>query len=249
MSGTAPVAVVTGSASGIGAATVRRLVRDGFTVVGCDVDDEAGAAIAEQHGTTFRHLDVGDASAWRDLADQLARDRAPLTRAVLNAGTLTSVEPLPFLDVTVERYQRVRAVNLDGVVVGLHTLAPLMADRGGGAIVATASLAGLGPYAEDPIYAATKHAVVGLVRSVAPQLAAAGVRVHAICPGGVDTGLLPADRKAEIVAAGRPMLAPDEVADAVAALLEHDGHGLVHTIVHGRGSEQYVFRGVPGPRD
>ena len=106
----------------------------------------------------------------------------------------------------------------------------------------------MGPYDADPIYAATKHGIVGLVRSAAPQLAAIGVRLHAICPGGVDTGLLPSDRKAAISAAGRPMLTPDEVADAIVALLESEEHGLVHTIVHGRGSQPYSFRGVPGPR-
>jgi NAD(P)-dependent dehydrogenase (short-subunit alcohol dehydrogenase family) len=150
--------------------------------------------------------------------------------------------------VPLERLARVRAVNLDGVLLGVRVLAPTMAASGGGAIVATASLAGLGPYADDPMYAATKHGIVGFVRSVAPQLAARGVRLHAICPGGVDTGLLGPDRKARIVEAGRPMLDPAEVADAVAALLERDDAGVIATIVAGRGAEPYEFRGVPGPR-
>ena len=87
------------------------------------------------------------------------------------------------------------------------------------------------------MYAATKHAVVGFVRSVAPQLAEQGVRLHAICPGGVDTGLLGAPgRKAAIAAAGRPMLDPDEVASAVLTLLDRPDAGLVFTIVSGRGA-------------
>jgi NAD(P)-dependent dehydrogenase (short-subunit alcohol dehydrogenase family) len=241
------VGVVTGAASGIGAATARRLSRDGFAVLCCDVDDDAGRDVAHGMGATYVSLDVGDAGAWAELQARLQHDESRVTRAVLNAGMLTSAEPLSFLDVTAERYRRVRAVNLDGVVLGILTLAPLMPPHGG-AIVATASLAGLGPYGADPIYAATKHGVVGLVRSAAPQLAAIGVRLHAICPGGVDTGLLPPDRKAAISAAGRPMLTPDEVAGAILALLESPEHGLVHTIVHGRGSERYSFRGVPGPR-
>lgn len=242
------VAVVTGASSGIGAATARRLARDGLTVVCCDVDDDTGQAIAAASGGTYTHLDVGEAAAWDDLAARLDRAGRPVEYAVLNAGTLTSQEPRAFLDVTVERYRRVRAVNLDGVVLGILALAPVMARRGRGAIVATASLAGLGPYAADPIYAATKHGIVGLVRSAAPQLAATGVRLHAICPGGVDTGLLPAERKAEIAAEGRPMLPPEDVADAIVGLLESEEHGLVHTIVSGRGSEPYRFGGVPGPR-
>jgi NAD(P)-dependent dehydrogenase (short-subunit alcohol dehydrogenase family) len=244
----AGVAVVTGAASGIGAATVGRLARDGMTVICCDVDDDAGQAVADATGGTYVHLDVADPASWADLVARVDRDDAAVVRAVLNAGILTSRDATPFLDVTVERYEQVRAVNLDGVVLGIRALARLIAAAGGGAIVATASLAGLGPYDTDPIYAATKHGVVGLVRSAAPQLAAIGVRLHAICPGGVDTGLLPAHRKAEIAAAGRPMLTPDAVAEAVAALLDRDEHGLVHTIVHGRGSERYAFRGVPGPR-
>src|ERR1700674_5620509 len=99
------VAVVTGAASGIGAATVRRLARDGLRVVGCDVDDEAGTAVAEAHGATYQHLDVGDAAAWSDFAARLEQSGTPVTRAVLNAGILTSVEPLAFLDVATERYE------------------------------------------------------------------------------------------------------------------------------------------------
>jgi NAD(P)-dependent dehydrogenase (short-subunit alcohol dehydrogenase family) len=242
-----PVAVVTGAASGIGAATARRLAGQGFAVMCCDIDDDAGRAVADSMGGTYVSLDVGDATAWAELEAWLQHDERRVARAVLNAGMLTSVEPQAFLDVTVERYRQVRAVNLDGVVLGIQALARLMAPDGG-AIVATASLAGLGPYDADPIYAATKHAIVGLVRSAAPQLATAGVRLHAICPGGVDTGLLPPERKAAISAAGRPMLDPDEVADAIVVMLESDEHGLVQTIVHGRGSERYSFRGVPGPR-
>ncbi|HSO95570.1 MAG TPA: SDR family oxidoreductase [Acidimicrobiia bacterium] len=242
-----PVGVVTGAASGIGAATAHWLAAHGLDVVCCDIDDGPGRAVADEVGATYVSLDVGDAAAWADLHVRLRDEGRPVTRAVLNAGMLTRAEPLAFLDVTPERFQRVRAVNLDGVVLGILALAPLIA-RHGGSIVATASLAGLGPYEADPIYAATKHGIVGLVRSAAPQLAAAGVRLHAICPGGVDTGLLPRDRKAAISAAGRPMLDPAEVAAAIGDLLDRADHGLVHTIVHGRGSERYEFRGVPGPR-
>jgi NAD(P)-dependent dehydrogenase (short-subunit alcohol dehydrogenase family) len=241
------IAVVTGAASGIGAATARRLAAAGSEVWCCDIDDVAGRAVAENLGAPYRSLDVGDPAAWSALEAELRGDGRLVACGVLNAGMLTSVDPVPFVDVPAARYERVRAVNLDGVVLGVQTLARLMVPHGG-AIVATASLAGLGPYDADPIYAATKHGIVGLVRSAAPQLSTIGVRLHAICPGGVDTGLLPADRKAAISAAGRPMLAADDVADAIVALLDRDEHGLVHTIVHGRGSEPYSFRGVPGPR-
>jgi NAD(P)-dependent dehydrogenase (short-subunit alcohol dehydrogenase family) len=217
-------------------------------VVCCDVADDAGRAVAESVGGTFVHLDVSDAPAWAELVERLASRTGPIASAVLNAGVLTAPEPTDVLDVSWARLERVRGVNLDGVLLGVRALAPLIAAGGGGAVVATASLAGLGPYEQDPMYAATKHAVVGFVRSAAPQLAARGVRLHAICPGGVDTGLLTSEQKARIVADGRPILDPAEVADAVAALLATDRAGLVHTIVAGRGAQPYEFRGVPGPR-
>ncbi len=247
---TAPVrtAVVTGAASGIGAATARRLAALGATVVCCDVADGAGHAVAEEVGGVYAHLDVSEPTGWADLVEQLEGEPLPLEQVVLNAGRLTTPDPRPFLDVPLERLERVRGVNLDGVLLGVRALAPRLADHGGGSVVATASLAGLGPYADDPMYAATKHAIVGFVRSAAPQLAERGIRLHAICPGGVDTGLLGAPRKAAIASAGRPMLDPDEVAAAVLALLASPDAGLVHTIVSGRGAERYEFRGVPGPR-
>jgi NAD(P)-dependent dehydrogenase (short-subunit alcohol dehydrogenase family) len=241
------VAVVTGAASGIGAATARRLARDGAHVVCCDIVDDAGQDVAAATDGTYRHLDVGDPAAWADLAGQLSAGEARVSAALLNAGVLSAPTPTEFLDVPLARLDRVRGINLDGVLLGVRALAPLMM-RDGGSIVATASLAGLGPYEEDPMYAATKHAVVGFVRSVAPQLAARGVRLHALCPGGVDTGLLGPAQRARIAASDRPMLDPAEVADAVAELLASDGAGLVHTIVAGRGAQQYEFRGVPGPR-
>ena len=200
------VAVVTGAASGIGAATARRLAADGAAVMVCDVTDAAGEAVAAELEATFVHLDVSDVAGWDELVGRLAGRRVEW--ALLNAGILTAADPVAFLEVPLGRLARVRAVNLDGVLLGVRALAPLMARTGGGSIVATASIAGLGPYADDPMYAATKHAVVGFVRSVAPQLAATGVRLHAICPGGVDTGLLDPDRKARMVAAGRPLLGP-----------------------------------------
>jgi NAD(P)-dependent dehydrogenase (short-subunit alcohol dehydrogenase family) len=246
--GSGELALVTGGASGIGAASARRLRADGADVLVCDVADEAGTAVADALDATFVHLDVGDPEAWAALVTQVAEQRGRLRRVHLNAGILSAREPAPFLETPVVRLDRVRAVNLDGVVLGVHTLAPLIANGGGGAIVATASLAGLGPYADDPMYAATKHAVVGFVRSVFPELARRGVRLHAICPGGVDTGLLDGHRKELALASGRPMLDPDEVAAEVMVLLASDEAGLVETIVSGRGAERYEFRGVPGPR-
>ena len=221
-------AVVTGAASGVGAASARRLAEDGAQVVVVDVD-ERGAEVADRVGGRFVRLDVGDGDAWIELVAGL-RAGGGVHLAHLNAGILAAREPQAFLDMPVERYREMIGVNLYGVLLGIHALAPAILDAGGGAIVATASVAGLLPYGGDPVYAATKHAVIGLVTSVAPQLGRAGVRVHAICPGGIDTPMVTDRQKTDLAGRNRAMLDPTEVADAVAALLARDDSGIVQTI-------------------
>ena len=98
------------------------------------------------------------------------------------------------------------AVNVDGVVLGVRRLAQVM--PAGGRIVATASLAGLTAMPDDPVYAATKHAVVGFVRSVAPSLERQGIQINAICPGIADTAMLAGAVRERLDAAGFPVLAP-----------------------------------------
>ena len=178
-------AVVTGAASGVGAASARRLAEDGARVVLVDID-EHGREIAGEVGGRFVRLDVSDADAWAALAGELRSDGG-VQLAHLNAGILAAPHPEKFLDTSIDRARTMVGVNLFGVLFGIHALAPVMIAAGGGSMVATASVAGLLPYGGDPVYSATKHGVIGLVTSVAPQLGRAGVRVHAICPGGVDT--------------------------------------------------------------
>jgi NAD(P)-dependent dehydrogenase (short-subunit alcohol dehydrogenase family) len=139
-------------------------------------------------------------------------------------------------------------VNLDGVVWPTVALAKAMEARGGGSIVATASLAGLGPYYDDPFYAATKHAIVGFVRSAGPQLLERGVRLHAICPAAVQTALIDDFIAHRLEAGGRPALDPSEVAVAVAEMLASENTGFVRTIIHGKGVQDFEFRaGVMPP--
>jgi NAD(P)-dependent dehydrogenase (short-subunit alcohol dehydrogenase family) len=229
------VAVVTGAASGIGAASARQLAAEGAQVVVVDVDEARGRVVADDVGGAFERVDVSDPDAWGALVERVEQEMGGIDLAHLNAGVLASPTAEPFLETPIARHRLIIGVNLGGVAFGIHTLAPAMLRRGGGAIVATASIAGLIPYGEDPTYAATKHGVVGLVRSVAPQLRRAGVRVHAICPGGVDTPLVDERRKQQIVGEGRPMLAPEQVAAAAADLLARDDAGVVQTIDHEHG--------------
>ena len=152
--------LVTGAAGGIGGAIVERLEQEGAEVTGLDVKDG---------------FDVTDSAAWESVG------RFDL--ACLNAGVTTGTASIA--ELTDEEYRRVVAVNVDGVLFGVRRLARVMGD--GDAIVVTASLAGLTGVESDPIYALTKHAVIGLVRSVAPQLEGSGIRINAVCPGFADT--------------------------------------------------------------
>jgi NAD(P)-dependent dehydrogenase (short-subunit alcohol dehydrogenase family) len=179
---------------------------------------------------------VSDPTAWQSV------DRVEL--ACLNAGVTTSTSSIT--ELTREEYRRVVAVNVDGVVYGVRRLAREMEE--GDAMVVTASLAGLTGVESDPIYALTKHAVVGFVRSVAPQLAARGIRINAVCPGFADTPMVSGDLRASLEEAEFPLLRAEHVADAVLRAARSEETGQAWVVQPGREPEPYRFRGIPGPR-
>jgi NAD(P)-dependent dehydrogenase (short-subunit alcohol dehydrogenase family) len=239
------VALVTGGASGIGLAVVRRLAAAGTRVVVADVDQAGGAAAAGEAGGTFVATDVGDPDAVQAAVDTAEAAHGGLDLVHLNAGITTGTAALDRLDL--DHYRRVVAVNLDGVVFGIRSALPALRRRGGGAIVATASLAGLTDYPGDPVYSMTKHAVVGLTRTLAAPLAADRVTVNCVCPGFADTPML--DRfSGDFRAAGFPLLSADEVAAAVVAAATGGGSGQAWVCQPGRPPEPFHFRRVPGPR-
>jgi NAD(P)-dependent dehydrogenase (short-subunit alcohol dehydrogenase family) len=221
-------ALVTGAASGIGRASARTLAREGARVCCVDVDAAGAESVAKEiaaaGGEAFaRACDVTDPGD-NERAVRAARDRWGALHVVhLNAGILRAG---PLLSAPVEDFDRVIAVNLRGVYLGLRAAAPALIASGGGAVVATASVAGVIGGAGMAAYHASKHGVVGLVRSAALELAASGVRVNAVCPGGIDTPMLSplhgqsrAARSAieAIHPLGR-MGQPEEVAELVAFL-------------------------------
>jgi len=214
-------ALVTGAAGGIGRAIVARLEREGVEVNAVDLADG---------------FDVTDPRAWESV------ERVEL--ACLNAGVVTDTAAIT--DLTDDEYQRVVSVNVNGVVWGVRRLARVMGE--GDAIVVTASLAGLTGVEGDPIYALTKHAVVGLVRSIAPQLAERGIRINAVCPGFADTPMVAGDLRTSLESAGFPLLHPDDVAEAVVLAARSEGTGEAWIVQPGREPEPYRFRGIPGPR-
>jgi len=137
-------------------------------------------------------------------------------------------------------------VNVDGVVFGTRRMAEVMPP--GGSIVATASLAGLVPMPQDPIYTLTKHAAIGYVRAVAPSLAGRGIRINVVCPGFADTPIVSAELREWIAEQGLPLMSAEHVAEAVLAVARSEETGQAWVVQAGREPVRYEFRGVPGPR-
>jgi NAD(P)-dependent dehydrogenase (short-subunit alcohol dehydrogenase family) len=235
------IAIVTGAASGIGTATARHLRQAGCNLVVADLDEEGVRSVAAEVDGLAVTMDVSDPDAWDRLATRVTNEYGGADFAHLNAGIVTMPYPYRLEDVTLAHYRRLMGVNLDGVVFAATKLAPVIARRGGGAIVATGSVGGLNPWPEDPYYAAAKLGVVGFVRSAAAKLGELGVRIHAICPGLVQTNIIRGFVQQKIDDAALPVLDPRDVALAVADLLTADGTGLVRTIVPGVGVREYVF--------
>ncbi len=214
-------AIVTGGASGLGAAIVSRLTAEGYEVAVLDLT------------TGF---DVTDPDRWQAVG--------PVDVACLNAGVLGGgTDPA---SIAFESYRSTMAVNVDGVFLGIRRLARVMPP--GGRIVATASLAGLTAMPSDPVYTASKHAVVGLVRSVAPTLAARGISINAVCPGIADTPMLTGAARTAIEEAAFPLVTATEVADAVWFALGSGETGHAWAVQPGRDPVDFRFPNVPGAK-
>lgn len=240
------VALVTGGASGIGLAAAHRFASEGASVVVADLNSDAGSGVASDVGGRFVRLDVADADAWTEAVAGIEAQEGGLDIAYLNAGVTTGNADLASL--TEEQYRRIMGANVDGVVYGMRAAIAAMERRGGGAIVATASLAGIIAFAPDPIYTLTKHAVVGLVRSMAPQLLAKNITVNAVNPGIVDTPLVGEEGKQRLQAAGFPLIPASDIADAVLGAITGGGTGQCWVCQPGRPPEPYQFGEAPGPR-
>jgi NAD(P)-dependent dehydrogenase (short-subunit alcohol dehydrogenase family) len=238
------VALVTGGASGIGRATCTALAEAGAVVVVADLDERAGAAVAKQLGGHFVKTDVSDLDS-NKRAVEFATERAGgVDLAFLNAGVTSNTSLGDDFDLKL--YRRAMGANLDGVVFGTHAVLPALRARGGGAIVATSSLAGLTGVPLDAIYTANKHAVVGLVRALGPALAPDGIRVNAVCPGFAESALV-APMREQLVEAGFEIIPAEDVAAVVLDLFAGDMAGECWFVQPGRVAP-FEFRHVPGPR-
>jgi NAD(P)-dependent dehydrogenase (short-subunit alcohol dehydrogenase family) len=249
------VAVVTGAASGIGAETARVFVANGARVVVADLQEEAGQKLAAQLGerARFAKCDVTRESDVAAAVDLAVSAFGQLDVMVNNAGIVGAVGPIA--NTSAEQWDKTIAVLLRGVFLGMKHASRVMSPRKTGAILSIASTAGvvggLGPHA----YTAAKHAVVGLTKSVASELAPLGIRVNAVAPGNtvtamtssVITGDPNATAKAEQqIKAGSPLGIAGMPSDIASALLylasEEARYVTAHTLVVDAGQTSAIGR-------
>jgi NAD(P)-dependent dehydrogenase (short-subunit alcohol dehydrogenase family) len=235
-------AFITGGASGIGAEMARRFTREGASVVIADVNDTLGKAIAVEVGGEYVHLDVTDSTAW----DKIITTHKPFDIVCLNAGVATKTDVFgatvdyPFQHLDNDSYQHIMSINVDGVVFGARAVIPGMVDRKSGHILVTASLAGIVAIAADPIYGLTKHAMVGLTKSLGAALEPHGVCVSALCPAFLDTPLLSDNTRKNLSLLGLGIMDVSIAGDLAMRALTERVSGSQWIVMDGQSISQYI---------
>lgn len=239
------VALVTGGASGIGAAGCRLLASLGARITVADVAEELGRAVADDVDGYFHRLDVTDLAANHAVVADVETREGRLDIAFLNAGIVSPTPDDEPLDLVA--YRRILGINVDGVAFGVDAVVPAMKRAGGGQIVATASLAGLVPLPGDALYSLTKTAVVAYARALAPTLAPHDILINALCPGFADTPMI-TPIKSQFDSIGFPVLTAEQVADALVECLAARRTGEAWFVQPGMPAAPYRFRNVPAAR-
>jgi NAD(P)-dependent dehydrogenase (short-subunit alcohol dehydrogenase family) len=185
------VAIVTGGAVGIGLATGSLFAQEGARVLLVDLDEQALREAVASIGSDAVSYVVSDVSRPEQVQDytRTAVERyGGIDVFINNAGIEGQVKPIT--DYSIEIFDKVIAVNVRGVWLGLKYVIPEMQKRGGGSIVITSSIAGVGGYATTSAYVASKHAVIGIMRSASAECAPMGIRVNTINPGFTETRMM-----------------------------------------------------------
>jgi NAD(P)-dependent dehydrogenase (short-subunit alcohol dehydrogenase family) len=236
------VALVTGAARGIGAAVARRLAAEGAQVAVADLSSDGAMAVAERirhegGRATAYPVDVSQAADVQSLVEQVEKEQGLVEMAVTAAGIIKTYD---FIDLPADVWDRTMNVNLKGTFLVFQAIARrLLAAKKTGSLIAISSVAGRGGRANAVDYAASKAAVISVVRSAALALAKSGITVNAVCPGIVDTemtrniheerariaGITP-EESLQKLAANIPLgriQKPEDVADLVSFLLSKEG--------------------------
>ncbi|MCL6683225.1 SDR family NAD(P)-dependent oxidoreductase [Sphingomonas alba] len=227
-------AIVTGAASGIGFATAALFVAEGARVIAADL------GMPELEGTTGVAADAGDEAAVKGLIKRAQKDFGGVDIFFANAGISGGLASI--FEQSVEDWEQILRVNLIGPFLAIKHAGPVMKERGGGSIICTASVAGIRAGAGGPAYSASKAGVINLVKVAATQLCDSNIRVNAICPGLIETGMTKAiydmardSGKESLLGNLNPLKRggePDEIAHAALFLASDDssyvnGHALV----------------------
>lgn len=234
------VALVTGAANGIGRATAQAFAEQGLKVVVADLDTAGGegtvALIREAGGEAlFVPCNVTLEADVQSLMARTIEAYGRLDYAFNNAGI--EIEKGRLAEGSMDEFDAIMGVNVKGVWLCMKYQLPLLLAQGGGAIVNTASVAGLGAAPKMSIYAASKHAVIGLTKSAAIEYAKKKIRVNAVCPAVIDTDMFrrayEADpKKAEFAAAMHPVGRIGKVEEIASAVLYLCSDGAAFTTGH-----------------
>ncbi|MFJ2366827.1 SDR family oxidoreductase [Pseudomonas sp. NPDC087697] len=234
------VALVTGAAAGIGRATAQAFAAEGLKVVVADLDVAGGEGTVELiraagGEAVFVRCNVTLEGDVQNLMAQAVSTYGRVDYAFNNAGI--EIEKGKLAEGTVDEFDAIMGVNVKGVWLCMKYQLPLMLAQGGGAIVNTASVAGLGAAPKMSIYAASKHAVIGLTKSAAIEYAKKKIRVNAVCPAVIDTDMFrrayEADpKKADFAAAMHPVGRIGKVEEIASAVLYLCCDGAAFTTGH-----------------
>lgn len=234
------VALVTGGAAGIGRATAQAFAAEGLQVVVSDLDAAGGEGTVELiraggGDALFVRCNVTDENEVQNLLAQAVSAYGRVDYAFNNAGI--EIEKGKLAEGSIDEFDAIMGVNVKGVWLCMKYQLPLMLAQGGGAIVNTASVAGLGAAPKMSIYAASKHAVIGLTKSAAIEYAKKKIRVNAVCPAVIDTDMFrrayEADpKKADFAAAMHPVGRIGKVEEIASAVLYLCSDGAAFTTGH-----------------